>query len=54
MQTKCPYNCKCSWKIQDYCCAEKGFVCTASQDNLMLLEQLIIENADILKRLKER
>lgn len=51
MKTKCPYDCKCSRKIKDYCCAEKGFVCSQS---LAELEQLMIENADVLKRLKER
>ena len=55
MQTKCPYDCKCTRKIIDYCCAEKGFVCTAKEkDSLAQLEQLMIENADVLKRLKER
>ena len=77
MKTKCPYNCKCTRKIKDYCCAEKGFVCTAKEkadkeyiDNLVKwnkgelsfeelkeiclkrAEQLMIENADVLKRLK--
>lgn len=25
---KCPYNCKCTRKIKNYCCAPKGFKCT--------------------------
>lgn len=56
MKQKCPYNCKCTRKIKDYCCAEKSFECTAKQkdNSLDQLEQLMIENADVLKRLKER
>ena len=54
MKIKCPYDCKCTRKIKDYCCAENGFICTASQNNTTFLEQLMVENADVLKRLKER
>ena len=31
---KCPYDCKCTRKIKDYCCADKGFVCTAKQKEI--------------------
>ena len=31
MKIKCPYDCKCTRKIKGYCCADKGFVCTAKQ-----------------------
>ena len=48
---ECPYDCNCTHKVEDFCCAEKGFVCPQS---LAELEQLMIENADVLKRLKER
>ena len=31
MNIKCPYDCKCTRKIKGYCCADRGFVCTAKE-----------------------
>lgn len=30
-KTICPYNCKCTRKIKNVCCAPKGFECTAKR-----------------------
>ena len=57
MKPKCPYDCKCIRKIRGYCYANEDFACTAktkAKDNLATLESLMIENSDVLKRLKYR
>lgn len=51
----CPFfGQKCTFKIKHYCCKPKNRECYKEENSLAELEKLMIENADVLKRLKER